>query len=353
MHAGDIISTEDALYIMLLISDNSLATMLARDFGSKLIFDRIGKNPISEDTPSAWIAFGSGTIYIDNTDTVVNRPINFRNNNIPAAFGLVTSNVYGDLVTQEWRSMNSTNLVYHRAGSINDGWYVKDENNKGKWVQVLDENYSSSNTVPTSRTINGKALSSDITLTAADVGATSMDAISLAGMSVKEWARTVNDYAIGYTSPTTTDLPSEISSEDNYAIITVKSIADGGWIEVRARYVLTKCEAVLVFNYGWGEWEWVNPPLHIEAPFRTTERYWGRPVYIFCKHYGFYNGNTDLTLAHGCPNVYIPLEIAMTNNENEILTNSTVYLNANRTNIYMKNTNSLGNVNFILKYCIV
>lgn len=38
---------------------------------------------------------------------------------------------------------------------------------------------------------------------------------------------------------------------------------------------ITRCK-----NAGaWGAWEWVNPPMQLGVEYRTTERYFGKPVY--------------------------------------------------------------------------
>lgn len=33
-------------------------------------------------------------------------------------------------------------------------------------------------------------------------------------------------------------------------------------------------------NNTWGPWEWVNPPMRLGVEYRTTERYFGNPVYV-------------------------------------------------------------------------
>ena len=54
---------------------------------------------------------------------------------------------------------------------------------------------------------------------------------------------------------------------------------------------------------GWGEWEWVNPPMEIGIEYRTTERHGGKPVYCKCVNYGSGANNTTKTVEHGISNV--------------------------------------------------
>lgn len=34
------------------------------------------------------------------------------------------------------------------------------------------------------------------------------------------------------------------------------------------------------FNYAFGPWEWINPPMQLGIEYRTTERYNGKPVFV-------------------------------------------------------------------------
>lgn len=176
--------------------------------------------------------------------------------------------------------------------------------------------------VPTSRKVNGKTLSSDITLyasdvgarpntwmpsaadvgarpntwtpnasevgarpatwlpSAAEIGAVSAATPSLANMSVKAWAASLTSSAWAYTDSSTLEMPVEVSASTSYAVATANVAANGAWIELRLRYVLTGCEAVSIYNYGWNEWEWVNPPMDTGMGYKTTERWSGYPVYV-------------------------------------------------------------------------
>ena len=131
-------------------------------------------------------------------------------------------------------------------------------------------------------------------ITPTNIGAMAATSKSLSNMSVKDWAASLTSSAWGYTDTSTTDMPAEISSSNNYAIATANVAASGGWIELRLTYVLTGCVAVAVYNYGWSEWEWVNPPMELGKEYRTSERYNGKPVYIMAFNAGSMPNNKTL-----------------------------------------------------------
>ena len=141
-----------------------------------------------------------------------------------------------------------------------------------------------------------------------EIGAVSRGSVSLANTSVKAWAESVTGSAWAYTNRDTADMPAEIASADNYALATVTTVANGGWKVLRLLYVVARCEAVCVYNYGWGDWEWVNPPLIPSAEYRTCERFNKSPVYVkLIKHdlaesVGNGDGLTDLSISHGISN---------------------------------------------------
>lgn len=116
-------------------------------------------------------------------------------------------------------------------------------------------------------------------ITAADVGAVPSTLPYLTNQSVLEWARSLKCSGWAGTEPSTLDMPPNPNTS-NHAIATANVAVPNGWIELRLNYVLTGCVAVRVFNYSWGEWEWVNPPMVAGVEYRTTERYNGKPVYI-------------------------------------------------------------------------
>lgn len=52
---------------------------------------------------------------------------------------------------------------------------------------------------------------------------------------------------------------------------------------------------------AWGEWEWVNPNMMLGVEYRTTERYYGAPVYVKVVDCG--NIADNKKVAHGISNI--------------------------------------------------
>ena len=53
----------------------------------------------------------------------------------------------------------------------------------------------------------------------------------------------------------------------------------------------------------WLPWEWVNPPAQLGVEYRTTERYWGKPVYVKLVDFGALPNAGLKQVAHGLTNV--------------------------------------------------
>lgn len=104
------------------------------------------------------------------------------------------------------------------------------------------------------------------------------------------------------------------------------------------------------YDGTWSEWEVENPPMIAGVEYRTTERVGDRPVYAYLFNYGYYS--TDTTVIPHNLSVYQPVSIDITNNLQEILTNSSGIkeLSFNRTNINISCDWNMGNVHFIMKY---
>ena len=150
--------------------------------------------------------------------------------------------------------------------------------------------------VPTTRKVNDKELSADITLTAADVGAKDIN-----------WLPTIGDigaapsgYGLGVTSSAVpSDLNNAINggfycfgsstlnrpSRMNEGAVIVAS-REANWLVQIAcsTYDYTSGSGILAVrrclgSSGWSEWEYINPPMITGIEYRTTERYNGKPVY--------------------------------------------------------------------------
>lgn len=174
---------------------------------------------------------------------------------------------------------------------------------------------------------------------------------SLENNSIKAWAVSLNTgaYAYAYAYPSTMDMPAGISDTTNaYAIISATIIKAGHWIELRATFVLTGCQAVILYNNGWGEWEWLNPPMTFGVEYRTTERYMGKPVYAKCVNYGYITAG-EHSIAHGIESIDEIVGLEMINKTYGIFTS---YFNASadRTNVNLNTPWSMGGFVYIMKY---
>lgn len=174
---------------------------------------------------------------------------------------------------------------------------------------------------------------------------------SLDNSSIKTWAVSLNTsaYACAYATPSTMDMPAGVSGTTNaYAIISAIVIKAGHWIELRATFVLTGCQAVILYNNGWGEWEWLNPPMTFGVEYRTTERYMGKPVYAKCVNYGYITAG-EHSIAHGIESIDEVVGLEMINRTYGIFTS---YFNASadRTNVNLNTPWSMGGFVYIIKY---
>ena len=85
------------------------------------------------------------------------------------------------------------------------------------------------------------------------------------------------DYVIGNTACWVS--ASTINNPTNYYGLC--ETWDSGIGGVVQRISTSKgCVQRIKTSNGWGEWEWINPPLTPGEEHRTTERYLGKPVYV-------------------------------------------------------------------------
>ena len=91
------------------------------------------------------------------------------------------------------------------------------------------------------------------------------------------------------------DVP--VGAPDNYCTMRVDTGYNGSlvWCHQhiwRAGGNEERVRGFLDDGSEWSEWEWVNPPMHLGAEYRTTERYLGKPVYCMTKFVGEVAANT-------------------------------------------------------------
>ena len=164
--------------------------------------------------------------------------------------------------------------------------------------EAMNLGYAKEHFVPNERTVNGKALATDIALNAEDVGARSETWLP----TVAEIGAAPGGYGLGES------WGKDISGQD---LITAKASGwyfwgtatnapvDWGTMFVNganASAVTQICfhasyprGSVLVrYSEGetWTPWEWDNPPMELGKEYRTTERWNGKPVYVTLLNFG-------------------------------------------------------------------
>lgn len=150
--------------------------------------------------------------------------------------------------------------------------------------------------VPTSRTVNGKALSSNITLSASDVGArddewlptpAEIGAQKLIGIGtytgdLNDYATLMNTFA-WFNGASVTNSPTTSTA-------VVETWGTGGSI-VKQRVTSTNGYVITRMRYSnaWTEWDWVNPPMTYGNEYRTTKRISvnGTPKPVYTKRFEF------------------------------------------------------------------
>ena len=56
------------------------------------------------------------------------------------------------------------------------------------------------------------------------------------------------------------------------------------------------------FNYAFGPWEWINPPMQLGVEYRTAERHNGQPVYAKAISFGKAPNASSKDISHGIEN---------------------------------------------------
>ena len=91
--------------------------------------------------------------------------------------------------------------------------------------------------------------------------------------------------------------------------------------------------------------------MNIGVEYRTTERFYGKPVYVRELSIGYLTTGSH-TIAHGIENVYVPRDVTLFNNGSSVVTDCTgiteVYMD--RTNLQITTGNNFGSIAAVLKY---
>lgn len=167
--------------------------------------------------------------------------------------------------------------------------------------------------VPASRKVNGKPLSSDVTLLAGDVGAVPVGygygeaAISLGTVSNEDELTSAIEavYSVMATSETKmvrfNGYPS--TSDYNFYGILSKSSSNYGSLYANSSYgkgcLLLKTKVAGT----WQPVEWINPVMTAGEEYRTAERHLGKPVYVKLINFGALPNSTKKGVAHKISNL--------------------------------------------------
>lgn len=173
---------------------------------------------------------------------------------------------------------------------------VNSVNNKFGAVQLVASDVGA---VPTTRKVNGKVLSSDISLSATDVGA------APAGYGLGTIATSVSDLnhavANGWYSFYTSTANAPYMG---YGVVETIVRVEGDTILQIAYDLVTSASGY--FNYdvsaqrrfrngAWQPWEYINPPMIPGIEYRTTERYDGKSVYTMLINAGAITASGEIT----------------------------------------------------------
>lgn len=150
------------------------------------------------------------------------------------------------------------------------------------------------NKVPTTRKINGKALSSDVTLGLDDIGAAPAG-YGLGAAPVElpssDFNNVIKSGWYAYGNPNSYANAPSIG----YCPLMVMNRADDTIVQVAVNGAGKTVRRVHV-NGAWSAWEWIDPPMAEGVEYRTTERYLNYPVYAKIIYAGDIAGSTSVTI---------------------------------------------------------
>lgn len=170
--------------------------------------------------------------------------------------------------------------------------------------------------VPTTRTVNKKPLSADITLTASDVSAApagfglgiqSTSTVHIDTVEKMDTLRQNRWFAFtGGNTGSTFSVSGITFSYGGGRVDTYNGDNFKMWfLSYNPSNHTQKYELVRYCHQGvWSEWEWVNPPMRVGVEYRTTERWNEKPVYVKAVQLDVsYSGTKYVTLASGITHV--------------------------------------------------
>lgn len=202
---------------------------------------------------------------------------------------------YAEIVgggSNEKNRSNIYTLDWDGNGWFSGGVYVGEYNGRYKKLATEDKiptTAAAVGAVPTTRTVNGRALSSNISLTASDVGAAPAgivyDSVRIASGTDADLMTRIESVFSQMPNNTVRFISVSFGvSHPNlggsaYLFTICRTTEEYGCIEARS-YASSQGRLVRNLSAGhWDEWEHENPPMMPNVEYRTTERSGGLPVY--------------------------------------------------------------------------
>lgn len=193
---------------------------------------------------------------------------------------------YAEIVgggSNEKNRSNIYTLDWDGNGWFSGGVYVGEYNGRYKKLATEDKipkTAAEVGAVPTSRTINGNPLTTNVVLNANMVGA-APSGFGLGAMAINGTAATNLDsllnngwyYVPDALSPIGQAGVLRTDSYQNSAMVHQTFYAGSGSMQ---GYILRRYSKV----GSWQPWEWFSPPMEDGVEYRTTERNGGLPVYV-------------------------------------------------------------------------
>lgn len=179
------------------------------------------------------------------------------------------------------------NEIFVAGGQLNDGLIMTGPINMNQNMlfgladprndsEAVSLGFANNKYVPKSRTVNGKALSDDITLSAANVDA------APAGYGLGTSSVQVSDLNTCLTNGWYWTGEKTANSPITYSAVHVRTRLDGQVVQTLfGMNALTGCQVNRHTLDGGATWieEWINPPMVPGKKYRTTKRHNGKPVY--------------------------------------------------------------------------
>lgn len=320
---GDVISSFDALNVMLGESDNQMATMLGRIYAKKV--QETGLGELSHK--NKYTSFKT----IEELNNLQGNGFWAYNggSNAPLLAGLNSScYVYG--IHYQYSPKIATQIGY----CVYTGEIIKRYKDDGTgewkpWEKLID----SIGAAPAGYGL-GKTSYENLITSISALDALKVNCNFLYGSDADPIVISPYRFAYAYGRVD--------SYEGSRAKMTI--------IPVFPEYKSTIVRYAVGGSGTWGEWEWENPPMELGVEYCTTERHNGKSVYVKCVNYGYIAAGTT-TIAHGISSIDDVVGLDIINRTYGYFSNSAdVHGSADRTNISVTSAWAMGGFVYTIKY---